>query len=279
MSREAKTINKGSWMRDATFLVFVALVVSGIVGIQTQATILDNDIPTTIDSRIKTFVFNENEVIELTFHYGFQSFIELESDEKIDVISLGEAFPWKITPVKNRIFIRPLQINTNTNMIIITSKRTYMFHLKADSYENKGDEELIYSVRFFYPDNSQRIPKMPSAVYDNLKNLDLKNKNEIDTVLNNFKSGTILNFDYLMTTNKNEAIRVLKVFDDGVNTYFEFENNSLVPNIYMVDIDSKETQLKYIVDGPYILVNTVQLQFSLRISDSIVCIFNNSMLN
>ncbi|MDR3078776.1 MAG: TrbG/VirB9 family P-type conjugative transfer protein [Rickettsiales bacterium] len=268
----------GMGMARATILL-LALVLASARGAPLWAVAIEGDIPTTIDSRIKTFVYNENEVIELTFHYGFQSFIELESDEKIDIISLGEAFPWKITPVKNRIFIRPLQINTNTNMTIITSKRTYMFHLRADSYENKGDEELIYSVRFFYPDNGAKIPKMPAASYGTMKNLDLKNKSEIDTVLDNFKSGTILNFDYLMTTSRNRAIRVLKVFDDGLNTYFEFESNSIVPNIYGVDMDGLETQLKYIVDGPYVLVNTVQLQFSLRISDSIVCIFNNSLLN
>jgi type IV secretion system protein VirB9 len=244
-----------------------------------RAATTDTDIPTTIDSRIKTIVYNPNEVVELTFHYGFQSFIELEEGEEIEIISLGESFPWKITPVGRRIFIRPMQINTNTNMTIITSERTYMFQLKADSYESKGDEELIYSVRFFYPDNSIKVPKMPGASYGSMKNLDIRDKDNIDRVLDNFKIGTILNFDYLMTTNNNQTIKVLKVFDDGVNTYFEFENNNVIPNIYAVDINGRETQLKYIIDGPYVVVNAVQLQFSLRISNDIVCIFNNTMLD
>ncbi|MDR1425902.1 MAG: TrbG/VirB9 family P-type conjugative transfer protein [Rickettsiales bacterium] len=240
---------------------------------------MGTDMPTTIDSRIKTIVYNPNEVIELTFHYGFQSFIELEEGEEIEIISLGESFPWKITPVGKRIFIRPMQINTSTNMTIITSKRTYMFQLKADSYENKGDEELIYSVRFFYPDNNFKIPKMPNASYSTLKDVAPKDGDSMGRVLNNFKTGTVLNFDYLMTTTNNKTIGLLKAFDDGLSTYFEFENNNVIPNIYAVDIYGKETQLEYIIDGPYVVVNTVQLQFSLRISDNIVCVFNGTMLD
>lgn len=251
------------------FFAFLSLNIS-------QAKI--NDIPTTIDSRIKTIVFNPNEVIELTFHYGFQSFIELNEDEEVSVISLGEAYPWKITQVGKRIFIRPTQINANTNMTIITSKRIYMFQLKSDSYEGKGDEELIYSVRFFYPDGTSKIPSVSGLEYSNMRNLGDKSEDELNNVLSNFKRGTVLNFDYSMTTNGNKVIKVLKVFDDGINTYFEFADRTVIPAIYIVDLNGKETNVKYIVDGPYVVVSGVRMQFSLRITDNIVCIFNNSVL-
>ncbi len=238
-----------------------------------------SEIPTTIDSRIKTIVFNPNEVIELTFHYGFQSFIEIEEDEEIKIISLGESFPWKITPVGKRIFIRPTQINANTNMTIITSKRTYMFQLKSDSYEGKGDEELIYSVRFFYPDDNIKLPNANGLKYSDFKNLGDKSQKELDSTLNNFKKGTILNFDYSMTTNnKIKKIKLLKAFDDSINTYFEFSDKINLPAIYVVDINGKETNVKYIFDGSYVVVTGVHMQFSMRITDEILCVFNNSML-
>ena len=238
-----------------------------------------NVVPTTIDSRIKTIVYNPNEVIELTFHYGFQSFIEFEEDEEIEVISLGESFPWKITPVGKRMFIRPLQINTNTNMTVITSKRTYMFQLSADSYEGKGDEELIYSVRFFYPDTSNnKVPQFKEASYTSTaSSLSPDTQNEQESILNNFKKGTILNFDYSMT-GENSSIGLLKAFDDGINTYFEFSDSSFIPVIHKVNLDGTEEVIKYFRDGPYIVVNTVQMQFSLRITGKVLCVFNNSML-
>ena len=238
-----------------------------------------NSAPATIDSRIKTIVYNPNEVIELTFHYGFQSFIEFEEDEEIEVISLGESFPWKITPVGKRMFIRPLQINTNTNMTVITSKRTYMFQLSADSYEGKGDEELIYSVRFFYPDTSNsKTPQFNNAKYSSsASSLSPNTQEEEESVLDNFKRGTVLNFDYSMT-GENGSIGLLKAFDDGINTYFEFSDQSFIPVIHKVNLDGSEEIVKYFRDGPYIVVNTVQLQFSLRVTGHVLCVFNNSML-
>lgn len=237
-----------------------------------------NEVPTTIDSRIKTIIYNPNEVVELTFHYGFQSFIEFEEDEEFEVISLGESFPWKITPVGKRLFIRPLQINTDTNMTIITSKRTYMFQLRSDSYEGKGDEELIYSVRFFYPSTTPRIPTMENKKYAGLDSLNNQNQAEKESVLENFKKGTVLNFDYSMT-GENKSIKLKKAFDDGINTYFEFGDQNLIPVIHLVDNNGNESIVKYFRDGPYIVINKVNLQFSLRITGQVLCVFNNSMLN
>ena len=75
-----------------------------------------------------------------------------------------------------------------------------MFQLKSDSYEGKGDEELIYSVRFFYPDESIKLPSAGALKYSDFKNLGDKTEDELDSVLSNFKKGTILNFDYSMTS-------------------------------------------------------------------------------
>lgn len=262
-------------MKVGKFFLLFYLIIGCFNGVSILAK--TNEIPTTIDSRIKTIVYNPNEVVELTFHYGFQSFIEIEEDEQIKIISLGESFPWKITPVGKRIFIRPIQINANTNMTIITSKRTYMFQLKSDSYEGKGDEELIYSVRFFYPDESVKLPNAGGLKYSDFTNLGDKSQDELDSVLNNFKKGTILNFDYSMTT-KSKKIKLLKAFDDGINTYFEFSDKINIPAIYVVNVNGEETNVKYIFDGPYVVVTGVHMQFSMRILDDILCIFNNSML-
>lgn len=225
-----------------------------------------DEIPTTIDSRIKTIVYNENEIYDLKFFYGFQSFIEISDDEEIEMISLGEAFPWKITPVGKRIFIRPIQIGANTNMMIITTKRIYQFQIQSGSYEEGADEELIYSVRFYYPDLTRRYAKSD------------KKEEKVKTFLELDKDGR-LNFDYLMTGNI-EDLAPVKVFDNGINTYFEFKNkNAFVPSIYAVDVNGEETLLDYDVEGEYIVINSKHLQFSLRDGSELLCIFNNQMIN
>lgn len=277
---KAQKQDKSCKQKISRILFFILLLVFYLVPHSNSNVVAIHsvDTPTTMDSRIKTIVYNPNEVIELTFHYGFQSFIELNDDEEISVISLGEAYPWKITEVGKRIFIRPTQINANTNMTIITSKRIYMFQIRSDSYEGKGDEELIYSVRFFYPDQKIKIPNSSGLDYASTTNLGDKSKEELDNVLNNFKRGTVLNFDYSMTTKGNKVIKLLKAFDDGINTYLEFEDRTTIPAIYVVDLNGREANVKYIFDGPYVVISGVHMQFSLRVTDNIVCVFNNSLL-
>ncbi|MFN7038592.1 MAG: TrbG/VirB9 family P-type conjugative transfer protein [Alphaproteobacteria bacterium] len=103
------------------------------------------------DNRIKTYVYNENEVFLLVIHYGFQSSIEFGLGEEIETLSVGDSYAWKITPVGRRMFIKPLEENIRTNMTIITNKRTYQFDVVSKVDEAKLDKDLAYVVRFYYP--------------------------------------------------------------------------------------------------------------------------------
>lgn len=233
----------------------------------------EEEVPLTTDSRIRTIVYNSNEVFQLKFHYGFQSFIEFAPDEEIEIISLGEAYPWKITPINKRIFIRPIQVDITTNMTVITTKRTYQFEITGLPYDDKTNEDLIYSIKFFYPDSSLKKPTMGI------------NGGQSDTIsvkdgfaLTNIERGDIINFNYTMAGNAKSVVPI-KVFDDGKITYFQFPNNNLIiPEFSLVDIYGNETKLNYYIDGDYVAINTVGIQFALRNGKELLCIFNNSMI-
>lgn len=104
-----------------------------------------------IDSRVKTLVYNENDIYKLVVHRGFQTTIELTNGEEVDTISMGSPYAWNITPVGRRIFIKPHHENIHTNMTIITNKHSYNFEVLSKAPENKVDQELAYVVRFYYP--------------------------------------------------------------------------------------------------------------------------------
>ena len=103
------------------------------------------------DSRIKTFVYSENEIYRVVLYHGFQSNIEFALGEVPETISVGDSFAWKITPVDRRIFIKPQEQNIHTNMTVITNRRTYHFELLAKAAADEVDPEFAYVVRFFYP--------------------------------------------------------------------------------------------------------------------------------
>lgn len=245
--------------------------------------------PITTDSRIRTLVYNPNEVYELKFYYNYQSFVEFSEDEEIEMISIGEAFAWRLTPAGKRLFVRPLEIAAHTNMTIITNKRTYHFDIRSGEYNGKADEELVYTVRFFYPQIGQPLPIPPQLAVPNRaavppSRLIVKTPTPLPTVDKKIP-GTIernpenyeLNFDYSLTGKANN-IAPLKVYDNGRETFFQFTNDNLViPSINLANVNGKEQPLPYTVRDGYVVVETVGRQFTLRLADGLICVYNNPM--
>lgn len=110
-----------------------------------------DDLAITTDNRIKTYIYNPNEVYLLVLHYGFQSQIEFAKNEEIQNLVMGDSYVWKINPLENRLFIRPLEKNSRTNLTIITNKRTYQFDIVSKELEEGHEKDLVYLIRFYYP--------------------------------------------------------------------------------------------------------------------------------
>lgn len=249
--------------------------------------------PITTDSRIRTLVYNANEVYELKFYYNYQSFIEFSQDEEIEMISIGESFAWRLTPAGKRLFIRPLEIAAHTNMTIITNKRTYHFDIRSDEFNGKADEDLVYTVRFFYPQIDQPLPIPPQLVVANIAappipepvNSLVKTpipgvdvSDPLPSVIEKNPDSNVLNFDYSLA-GKSDDIVPLKVYDDGKETLFQFANDNLVvPTISIVDPHGNETPLKYLLKDNYVSVPITGRQFTLRLASSLLCIYNNKLL-
>lgn len=113
------------------------------------------DLSLTTDSRIKTYIYNPNDVYLLVLHFGFQSHIEFAKNERIETITVGDSFSWKITPLGNRLFIKPMEKNIRTNMTIITNKRTYQFDIVAKEMQDEKEDDLVYVVKFHYPQKTR----------------------------------------------------------------------------------------------------------------------------
>lgn len=107
--------------------------------------------PVPTDSRIKTFVYNANDVYRVLTHYGYQMNIEFGDEEEIETISVGDRSGWQITPDGNRLFVRAMDDKAHTNMTVITEERTYQFDLYSAKPGEQGWDELVYVVRFYYP--------------------------------------------------------------------------------------------------------------------------------
>ena len=71
----------------------------------------------------------------------------------------------------------------------------------------------------------------------------------------------------------------LKVYDNSSETYFQFANDNLViPSINMVDVNGGEQPVTYTIRDNYVVIPAINRQFTLRLADSLLCIYNNKLL-
>lgn len=228
-----------------------------------QSNALAGNAPAAIDSRIKTYVYSENEVFRLVVNYGYQTSIEFAEGEEIQTISVGNNYLWQLTPVGKRLFIKPLEDNVITNMTILTNKRSYQFELQSKNLTAANtDEELAYVIRFFYPDEVQQNQKIVAP----------KVETSAPPVTVNYV--TPYNFNY--TQEGSKAILPSKIFDDGTNTFFKFPPAvSKLPKFYSYDGSSQEL-LDPRMKGEYVVVNTVAPKFILEQEGKKVTVYNEN---
>ena len=102
---------------------------------------------------VLTLVYSEeNEIFNLKFRLGYNSIIEFSQNEEIETISLGDPYPWKITPVDRRLFIKPIEAGVTTNMTVITNERVYLFEIEAElpPISDESSNTYISVVKFYY---------------------------------------------------------------------------------------------------------------------------------
>jgi type IV secretion system protein VirB9 len=112
------------------------------------------------DSRMKTYIYGKNDIFRIVTSYGYQSSIELDPEEIVETVSLGNSAAFKINPAGSRIFLRPLQMMQTTNMTVVTDKRTYLFEVVST---DESAADVMYVVRFYYPDVNAAMPNSIAA--------------------------------------------------------------------------------------------------------------------
>lgn len=215
------------------------------------------------EKRFRVYVYNPNEVYRYIGHYMYQSYIEFEEDEKVQTISMGDSTAWQMVTLGNKLFLKPIASYPETNMTLLTNKRTYHFELDAREASGVQDGDVLFYVKFMYPDEDDKTIVMfnTKKARDDYPDL---------TDLSQY------NFNYEFSGS--QKIAPLKVFDDGEFTYMEFpEKNAEIPAIFMVNTEGYEALVNFRVVGEYLVIERVSGQFTLRSGNDIVCIYNNSL--
>lgn len=219
--------------------------------------------PTAVDSRIRVLVYSPDDVFKFVGYYGYQTSIELAHDEEVVSISMGDTSAWQIVPSGFRIFIKPMDSDATTNMTLITNKRTYFFELYAEEAEDIRDPDMVFNVRFLYPDDEET---------DSIRTFHALSSGPDLTHPEKY------NFNYSISGS--EDIAPIKVYDDGEFTYLEFrDKNKDMPAIFAVDDDLRESMVNLHASDSntnIIVVEHVFPKLSVRLGQKLVCIFNEA---
>ena len=237
-----------------------SLALIGFVCVSVPAHALQAPRPIATDSRIRTVRFSPNEVYQFIGHYGYQSSIEFADDEKIQTVSIGDSVAWLVNPSGNRLFLKPIEQNALTNMTVITDKHSYLFELHAEETKDIRDKNMVFSMRFIYPQN------------DN----DQVDFNQFEPFPDIEKNPQKYNFNY--SVRGSNVIEPLRIFDDGEFTYFEFrDKNAEIPAFFRVNSNAGEELINFRKRGNYIVVERVTSRFTLRRGSDILCVYNERM--
>jgi P-type conjugative transfer protein VirB9 len=218
--------------------------------------------PGRTDARIRDVTYNRDNVTAIDASYGTSTMIQLQSNEKIETLALGDAIAWKVEPNRKGdiIFVKPVEKNAQSNLNVVTSKRVYVFLLRSNTHPVQGQ---TFAVRFRFPDDEADTRLLAAAkdraAYPNLKALNIANANS--------------DYGYKGAS----ANKPVTIFDDGTKTWFRFEGET--PAIYIVDGDRNESLVNVRTEGPYVVVDKVAAQWTLRNGQDATCIFNRRRSN
>jgi type IV secretion system protein VirB9 len=218
--------------------------------------------PGRTDPRIRNVIYNRDNVTAIDATYGTSTMIELQSDEKIETLALGDSLAWKVEPNHkgNIIFVKPVDKNAQSNLNVVTDRRVYSFVLRSNTRPPTGQ---LYEVRFRFPDDDADgrllAQAKERAAHPNLKALNIANANS--------------DYGYKGSS----ANKPVAVFDDGTKTWFRFEGET--PAIYIVDAERNESLVNFRTEGPYVVVDKVSPQWTLRNGPELTCIFNRRLTN
>ena len=208
--------------------------------------------PLSTDDRIKQVVFDPNQVVDIVGTYGYVTTIEFSPDEVIKGRTFGDSIAWQTLIKDNHLYIKPVEPEASGNMTIVTNKHTYFFKLSTST------KNMTYLVRFKYP----ALLIENELTHSNNRNEDHTSKGI---------QAAAINMNYVSAGHK-ALIQLIRVFDDGEFTYFQFDRNAEIPSFYLVGNDGTESIVNTRRDGAYMVVERTGNLFTLRNGSVHLCV-------
>lgn len=238
--------------RLALYTIMAAMV-------SNQAFALDIPKNSTYDHRIRYVTFNPADVVQIDTVLGVATHIALEPGEEYVTHAFGDSASYTFSRKGNHLFLKPKAEQANTNLIVVTDRRSYKFRLEF----GRTRANATYELSFHYPDTQARVSKEAlarAAVDDAFK----------------VEPGQA-NLKYSMSGDVD--IAPVNAWDNGRFTFFKFPANADLPAIYVVDSEGVESLVNATTKGAgnnILMVHKVNPKFMVRLGDRALAVFNEA---
>jgi type IV secretion system protein VirB9 len=224
---------------------------------------------------VEQYVYQPDHIYTVRTGLGITTQIELSPQEKILDYSTGFSSGWDLTRRENVFYIKPKNVDVDTNMMIRTTTHSYIFELKVVATDWKTLEQakrqgVQYLIKFSYPEQSA-FTHAVTKVADSAG---------LDTHLVRGRSYDF-NYDYATRSVKAPWLVPVNVYDDGRFTYIRLSDMKQFPTgnfpaVYMREREhGQDSLVNTTVVGNTIVVHGTYPYLVIRHGDNVVGLRRN----
>jgi type IV secretion system protein VirB9 len=214
-----------------------------------------------IDERVRSVVYNVDEIYRLHGFVGYQIDLEFETGETFVGLGAGDVEAVGFAAQDNHLFVKPKASRVRTNLTVLTTRRVYQFDYAvtpAGAADNDRSE-MVYALRFVYP--------VPASVRKATAD------NTVDNVLDHPNGTPPINRDYWYCGNV--ALKPVAAFDDGVHTHLRFDPRAELPAVFVRNDDGSESLLNFNMQDGELVIHRIARRYIIRRGRLTGCIVNN----
>jgi len=204
---------------------------------------------------VQQYEYQSERIYPVRTGLGITTQIELSKNEKILDYSTGFSGGWDITRRDNVFYIKPKNVDVDTNMMIRTATHSYIFELKVVATDWKTLEQaksagVQYKIIFTYPGDATFATEVTKAA----------DVPQLNTSLVKDRS---YNFDYDYAKRSSTPLWLvpINVYDDGRFTYIKMSDlkqfpTGNFPTVYMRErMHGEDSVVNTTVEGNTIVVH------------------------
>jgi type IV secretion system protein VirB9 len=225
---------------------------------------------------IQEYEYEPNRIYQVRTGLGITTQIELSPNEEILDYSTGFSNGWDMSRRDNVFYLKPKNVDVDTNMMVRTATHSYIFELKVVATDWRALEQaknagVQYKIRFVYPSDAEFTAK---------KGGEGAPQPELSTQLDKSRQ---YNFDYQYATRSRQAWLIpANVYDDGRFTYVRMSDLKSIPTGNFPAVfarereDSEDFVVNTTVEGNTLIVHGTYPYLVIRHGKNVVGLRRNS---